>query len=405
MPSFAEFGNDLYTGRRSIDFVGRRRLWYALAAVAVLLSIGGLALRGLNLGLEFSGGSEFRVTKSASQSEIAGVDAVHSVIPGVEAKVSKLGTDGVRVTTNKIEPGQVERVQAAVAKAYGVPVDDVSTSFVGPTWGQDVSSKALQGLLVFLVAVALVIAAYFRTWTMAASAIIALIHDLILTVGVYAIVGFEVTPASVIGFLTILGYSLYDTVVVFDKVRENTESIESNLKRTYGEAANRAVNQTLVRSINTSVVALLPVASILFIGAFVLGAGTLKDLSLALFVGIAAGTYSSIFIATPLLVHLREREPEMRNQAQRVLRKRAESGGAAAGASRTGRSAEPADSGVLATVGAAGATGEAEADDAGGATASGGAGSDQLRPATDRAGAGSRRQQPRRNRSGGGRKR
>ena len=168
------------------------------------------------------------------------------------------------------------------------------------------------------------IALYFRTWKMAVAAIVALVHDLLLTVGVYAIVGFEVTPASVIGFLTILGYSLYDTVVVFDKVRENTEHITATTKRTYGEAANLAVNQTLVRSINTSVVALLPVASILFIGAFLLGAGTLKDISLALFVGIAAGTYSSIFIATPLLVHLREREPELRAQAERVRRKRAE---------------------------------------------------------------------------------
>jgi preprotein translocase subunit SecF len=326
MFSFAKFGNDLYTGRRSIDFVGRRKLWYLIAAVAIGLSLVGLGVRGLNLGLEFVGGSELRVSKASTQSETAGVDAVHSVLPGMEAKVSTLGSDGVRVTTNRIKDDQVEQVREAVARAYGVSPEEVSTSFVGPTWGQDVSSKALQGLVAFLIAVAIVIALYFRTWTMAVAAIVALVHDLILTVGIYAIVGFEVTPATVIGFLTILGYSLYDTVVVFDKVRENTEHIETNVKRTYGEAANVAVNQTLVRSINTSVVALLPVASILFIGSLLLGAGTLKDISLALFVGIAAGTYSSIFIATPLLAHLREREPVIAAQAERVRRKRAGDG-------------------------------------------------------------------------------
>jgi preprotein translocase subunit SecF len=228
------------------------------------------------------------------------------------------------VETDKLASTQVEKVRQAVARAYGVSEDKVSTNFVGPQWGQDVSRQALTGLGVFLVAVALVIALYFRTWKMAMAAIIALVHDLILTVGIYALVGFEVTPASVIGFLTILGYSLYDTVVVFDKVRENTDHLAATTKRTYSEAANLAVNQTLVRSINTSVVALLPVASILFIGAFLLGAGSLKDISLSLFVGIAAGTYSSIFIATPLLADLRQREPEMREQAERVLRKRAE---------------------------------------------------------------------------------
>jgi preprotein translocase subunit SecF len=362
MPSFSAFGNDLYTGRRSIDFVGRRRLWYVIAAAAVALSLLGLGVRGLNLGLEFVGGSEFRVTGASSQNEILGTNAVHSVAPGVEARVSTVGPTGVRVTTPTLESHQAELVRAAVAKAYGVQTDDVSTSTVGASWGRDVSSKALQGLFVFLVAVALVIALYFRTWKMAVAAIVALIHDLILTVGIYAIVGFEVTPASVIGFLTILGYSLYDTVVVFDKVRENTEHIETNTKRTYGEAANRAVNQTLVRSINTSVVALLPVASILFIGAFLLGAGTLKDISLSLFVGIAAGTYSSIFIATPMLVHLREREPAIAAQGERVLRKRTERGGADLTLDPDAADSGGEGAGVLAAVGAPGAGADADAE-------------------------------------------
>jgi preprotein translocase subunit SecF len=346
MPSFAAFGNDLYTGRRSIDFVGRRRTWYMIATAAVMLSLLSLGVRGLNLGLEFRGGSEFRVTKATTQSESRGEEAVKSVVgPTAQVRVSKLGSDSVRVETDKLSDDQTEQVRMKVAAAYGVASDAVSTSFVGPQWGEDVSQKALTGLFVFLVGVALVIAMYFRTWKMAVAAIVALVHDLILTVGIYALVGFEVTPASVIGFLTILGYSLYDTVVVFDKVRENTAHILNTVKRTYGEAANLAVNQTLVRSINTSVVALLPVASILFIGTLLLGAGSLKDISLALFVGIAAGTYSSIFIATPLLAELRGREPEMRAQAERVARKRVE-------AAAEGAAGGDEASAVFATVGA-----------------------------------------------------
>jgi len=347
MPSFAAFGNDLYTGRRSIDFVGRRKLWYAIAVAAMALSMLGLGVRGLNLGLEFRGGSEFRISKAASQSENLAVDAVSSVVAGAQPpKVSRLGSDGVRVETDKLTEEQSVAIKSKLATAYKVPADSISSTYVGPQWGRDVSNKALTGLGVFILAVALVIALYFRTWKMALSAIIALVHDLALTVGIYAIVGFEVTPASVIGFLTILGYSLYDTVVVFDKVRENTEHLGSSMKRTYPEAANLAVNQTLVRSINTSVVALLPVASILFIGAFVLGAGSLKDISLSLFVGIAAGTYSSIFIATPLLADLRSREPEMRAQAERVFRKRAEAAAVAVPAD------DAVDGDVLAPVGA-----------------------------------------------------
>jgi preprotein translocase subunit SecF len=387
MPSFAAFGNDLYTGRRSIDFIGRRRLWYLIAAVAVLLSVASLGVRGLNLGLEFRGGSEFRVSNTTSQSETLGTDAIQAVVPGAQSRVSKLGSNSVRIETDKLNDAQTEEARTRVAKAYGVSVDDVSSSFVGPQWGQDVSQKALIGLLVFLVLVALVIALYFRTWKMAMAAIVALIHDLILTVGIYALIGFEVTPASVIGFLTILGYSLYDTVVVFDKVRENTAHITNSTKRTYAEAANLAVNQTLVRSINTSVVALLPVASILFIGAFILGAGSLKDISLSLFIGIAAGTYSSIFIATPLLADLRSREPELRAQADRVLRKRAEA--AAAGSSAPVTDAE--ETTVLARVGG---------------------NADSAEPVTAPAAAGARggqspgqRQQPRRSGTGGGRNR
>jgi preprotein translocase subunit SecF len=330
MPSFAKFGNDLYSGRRSYDFVGHRRRWYAIAAVVVLISIGGLAIRGLNAGIEFRGGSEFRISDVTDTSELAGQEAVTSVVPGADVRVSVIQPlsggpedSGVRIQTNKLSDADIEKVRVALAEKYQVDESEITSSFVGSSWGKDVSRKAVTGLVVFLFLVAAVISLYFRTWKMAVAALVALAHDLVITVGLYALIGFEVTPASVIGFLTILGYSLYDTVVVFDKVRENTENITTTARRTYAEAANLAVNQTLVRSINTSVVALLPVGSILFIGSFLLGAGTLKDISLALFIGIAVGTYSSVFIATPLLVHLRENEPELRAQAARVQKKRA----------------------------------------------------------------------------------
>jgi preprotein translocase subunit SecF len=297
MPSFAAFGNDLYTGRRSIDFVGRRRLWYAIAAVAVLLSVAGLGIRGLNLGLEFRGGSEFRISKAASQSESLAVSTVAAAVPGAVAKVSKLGTDGLRIETPRLTQSQSEQVQAGLAKAFKVAEDKVSTSFVGPQWGQDVSNKALTSLLVFLVAVAIVIALYFRTRTMAVAAIVALIHDLILTVGVYAIVGFEVTPASVIGFLTILGYSLYDTVVVFDRVREQRRSVPPD--QAWATTVNRAVLATVPRTVNTGLGALF-----VLVALAVLGGDSLRDFALALIIGILVGTWSSSFTASPALIAL-----------------------------------------------------------------------------------------------------
>ncbi|HEX3002568.1 MAG TPA: protein translocase subunit SecF [Angustibacter sp.] len=346
MFDFARFGNQLYTGERSLEVVRRQKTWYAVSAVVLLVSIVALGVRGLTLGLEFTGGSEFRVTGAKTTSDIPGARAVGEVVPGADAKVAQVGADSVRVQTDKLSDAQTDQVRDALATAYGVKADAVTASYVGPSWGKTVSNKALQGLIVFLILVALVISVYFRNWKVAVAAIVALLHDLVITVGIYALVGFEVTPASVIGFLTILGYSLYDTVVVFDKVRENTAHITTQTRRTYSEAANLAVNQTLVRSINTSVVALLPVASILFIGAFLLGAGTLKDLSLALFVGIATGTYSSVFIATPLLADLREREPEMIALRKRVLSRRQEP---AVRETRSVGGAQPAASGGTAT--------------------------------------------------------
>jgi preprotein translocase subunit SecF len=327
--NFAAFGNDLYTGKRSIDFVGRYKRWYIISGVFVLLAAIGLVWHGLNLSLEFRGGSEFRVSgvNTSSNYEQTAKGAVGTVGPAGAAEVTKVGTDTVRVQTEKLDESQSEDVRAALAKAFNTSEDKVSASFVGPSWGASVSQKALQALAVFLALVSLVMAVYFRTWKMAVAGLVALIHDLFITVGIYALAGFEVSPATMIGFLTILGYSLYDTVVVFDKVRENTTEAMGNGRMSYAQAANLAVNQTLVRSINTTVVALLPIAAILVIGFTFIGPGTLLDLALALFVGIAVGAYSSIFIATPLLVHLRQREPAVVDLAKKAARYQARHGG------------------------------------------------------------------------------
>ena len=324
MANFTRFGNDLYTGARSFDIVGRRKLWYAIAALAILISVLGPVLRGgFTFGIEFTGGSEFQVSGAGTTDQSLATDAVASVTD-TPARVSVVGNDAIRVQTDTLEDGdQSAEVRQALAEAYDVPADDVTESFIGPSWGADITTQAIRALLVFLALAAVVMALYFRTWKMSLAAMVALLHDLVVTAGIYGITGFEVTPAAVIGFLTILGYSLYDTVVVFDKIRENTTEDGSESRRTFGESVNLAVNQTLVRSINTSVVAILPVASILFIGAVLLGAGTLRDIALALFIGILVGTYSTIFIAAPLYAHLREREEGVRKADQRTLANRA----------------------------------------------------------------------------------
>jgi preprotein translocase subunit SecF len=318
---FAGLGGRLYRGETSIDFIGKRRRWYAFSGILIIASALALSIQGLHLGIEFKGGSAFTVTKTA----ITVADARSAIdtvkIPG-EIIVQKIGTNKVRIQTSALSNELSNQVQDALSAKFGVSVDSIDTQTVGPSWGKEITKKAFYGLIGFLVVVLLYLAMAFEP-KMAIAAIISVIHDLFITVGIYALVGFDVTPATVIGFLTILGYSLYDTVVVFDKVRENTRTITSTSRMTYSQAANLAVNQTLVRSINTSIIALLPVASILFVGAGLLGAGTLKDLSLALFIGLATGTYSSIFIATPILAVLREQEPAMQALAKRVAARNA----------------------------------------------------------------------------------
>lgn len=319
MSMLTRFGNGLYTGERSFDFVGRRMLWYLIGAGVVLIAIAITTLRGgFVFGIEFRGGSEFRVSEPAQVVESRAIDTVNDVVGvGSNPRVSIVGGDSVRIQTEQLTPEDTEVIRVELANAYDVPVSEVTSSFIGATWGQDITTQALRALVVFLVLVSGVMALYFRTWKMSLAAMTALIHDLVLTAGVYGVLGFEITPAAVIGFLTILGYSLYDTVVVFDKVRENTAEDGEESTRTFADSVNLAVNQTLVRSINTSVVAVLPVGAILFIGSLLLGAGTLRDIALALFIGILAGTYSTIFIAAPMYVHLRENEPEARKQGRR----------------------------------------------------------------------------------------
>jgi preprotein translocase subunit SecF len=316
MSKFSGLGARLHSGETSVDYIGKRRRWYAVSGLLIIASIAALALQGLHLGIEFKGGSSYTVTKVGSSIAQAESALVSAGITG-EKIIQQVGSDKIRVQTGSLSTQESNAVQDSLASAFGVSVDSIDTQIIGPSWGKEITRKALYGLVGFLIVVILYLAMAFEP-KMAIAAIIAVVHDVFITVGIYALVGFDVTPATVIGFLTILGYSLYDTVVVFDRVRENTRSITSTSKMTYSQAANLAINQTVVRSINTTIVALLPVGSILFVGAGLLGAGTLKDLSLALFIGLATGAYSSIFIATPLLAAMREREPAMQALAKRV---------------------------------------------------------------------------------------
>ena len=324
MAGFAAFGNDLYTGKRSIDFVGKRRWWFLIAALAILVSVAVPLVRGgFELGIEFTGGSEFTVSAPANTEQAIATTAA-SHYTATPARVTNLGDGGIRVQTDSLTSEQNSDLRQELATGYGVDVTQVAVSTIGPSWGADITRQMLIGLGVFLALVALLMAVYFRTWKMALAAIIALFHDLVVTAGIYGITGVEVTPAAVIGFLTILGYSLYDTVVVFDKMRENAAEHTPEGSRTFTELINLAINQTLVRSINTSVVALLPVSGILFIGAFIMGAGTLRDISLALFIGILVGALSTIFLAGPLYAVLREREPKLKRIDDRIRERRGE---------------------------------------------------------------------------------
>ncbi len=351
-PRRASLAHRLYNGEAGLDVVGRSTFWYKVTAVVVLVCIASMLFRGFNFGIDFEGGNSFRVPASAAQ-----LTDIQTAAEDAGAQVSTaqvVGGNTVLLRTGALDTAAESAVVTAIAQAAGVSAAEVSPESVSADWGRDITDQALIALVVFLAAVVLFLAVRFQP-KMAVAAIVALLHDILLTAGVYSLVGFEVTPSTVIGFLTILGFSLYDTVVVFDKVDENTKDLVKGARMTWGEAANLAVNQTLMRSINTSVIALLPVLGLLIIGVGLLGVGTLQDLALVLTVGLAAGTYSSIFLATPVLADLKAREPEVQALRKRVLARRAadarqaSAGGTApvaAGQVANARRSRPAGGGV-----------------------------------------------------------
>lgn len=318
--AFARFGNDLHSGARSYPFVGKRRLWLLLAtvlmAVSVLIpSVSG----GFNLGIDFRGGSEFVVSKTAHVDTATGERVIHEKAKDAsDVRVTNIAPGTIRAQMSKLSDDETLQVKAALQEAYGVSENDVTSSFVGPTWGADVTRQAFWGLVAFVVLALIGMAFYFRTWKMSLASIAGLFFTVVVTVGLYAAFGFEITPSAIIGFLTILSYSLYDSVVVFDKIRENTDGVLERRDTTFAEQINLAVNQTLVRSINTAIVGVLPVGAILFIGAFILGAGTLQDLSLSLFVGILVGMFGTLFVSAPLYASLRLGEAQIREHTAKV---------------------------------------------------------------------------------------
>jgi preprotein translocase subunit SecF len=320
MSRIGGIGGRLYRGEVSVDFVGRQRLWYRISGAILAIAIIALAVFHLNFSVDFKGGDVYKfstpATVHATQAQVS--NTVTAAGGGTTITVQQTGSSGWSVQTPVLKNQKTQfAIQNAVAARFHLPRGAVSIQAIGPSWGSQISQKALEALIAFLVVIVLYLSIAFE-WRMATAALVALVHDIVITVGVYALLRFEVSPATVIGLLTILGYSLYDTVVVFDKVRENTAGLLATRRTTYSEAANLALNQTLVRSINTSVIALLPVAAILAVSVFLLGNGELKDLSLVLFVGMLSGTYSSICIATPVLADLKEREPEFRQLRKQI---------------------------------------------------------------------------------------
>jgi preprotein translocase subunit SecF len=330
----------LNAGEAVFDFIGHRKRWYWVSAVLLLLCVGSFIFRGFNFGIEFDGGTQFQFKAATAQpaevqqvAEQAGADVENT--PQI---VGAGSTRSIVVKAGELTPAEQDKVESALQTSFG---QQVNVQAVSSSWGSDITKAAIRGLVFFLIAVCIFIAIRFE-WKMAVGAIAALFHDLLLTAGIYSIIGFEVSPSTIVGLLTILGFSLYDTVVVFDKVDENARGILGGSRITYSGAANLAVNQTLMRSINTSLIALLPVAGLLFVGAGLLGVGTIKDLALVLFVGLASGAYSSIFLATPIVCELKEREPKYKALAKRVAQRRAAEARGEAPAGTTRRQKAPA---------------------------------------------------------------
>lgn len=327
--------NRLYRGEAGLNIVGRRKVWFGVVGAVFLIALISFFTFGFKAGIEFRGGTEITVPASVGtleQAQTAVGEEIVKVDPEAEVVTSLRlggGTPSYTIRTTPVTNEQANQVKTELMGKFGLSEDAISTSVVSGAWGGQVTQKALVSLAIFLALVTVFLIIRFE-WRMAVAALASLAFDLVAAAAVYSLVGFEVTPSTVIGFLTILGFALYDVVVVFDKVQENTRNITGSSTQTYAEAANLAVNQTLMRSINTGLVALLPVGGLLFIGAGLLGAGTLKDLGLVLFIGMGTAVYSSIFFATPVLVTLKEKEPKIANHTQRVLARRQAGGGKAA---------------------------------------------------------------------------
>jgi preprotein translocase subunit SecF len=369
----------LYRGEISIDFVSRKKLWYIISGCILVISILALGIRGLDYSIDFKGGSQWTVPATAQVTQTK-LEQIVTNSGGVSASATEVqpftgkAVDGTRDFW-QVQAGQLPQPKAIAigsqfSKDFNIPVKDVAVTTVGASWGSQVTDKAIEALIAFLIVIVIYLSIAFE-WRMAASAFVALAHDIVITIGVYALTGFQVSPATIIGLLTILGYSLYDTVVVFDKVRENTAPLLGTRKTTYSKAANLALNQTLVRSINTSLTALLPVTAILVVGTLLLGNGELKDLALVLFVGMLSGTYSSICIATPVLADLKEREPQYKALAKQVALREAGGRGALRRAAKAGAAVGAGTSGT--TVSGTEADGAATGGTANGGAANGGA--------------------------------
>src|ERR1700739_1232129 len=344
----------LYRGEISVEFVSRKKLWYIISGSILGISILALGIRGLGYSIDFKGGSEWTVPATA-QVTAAKLEQIVTNGGGVDASATKVTrfngklVDGTRafwqVQSGQLLNGKALAIGTQIAKDFNLPVKDVPITTVGSSWGSQVTDAAIKALIAFLIVIVIYLSIAFE-WRMAAAAFVALAHDIVITIGVYALTGFQGSPATIIGLLTVLGYSLYDTLVVCDKVRENTAPLLGTRKTTYSKAANLALNQTLVRSINTSLTALLPVAAILVVGTLLLGNGELKDLSLVLFVGMLSGTYSSICIATPVLADLKEREPEYSHLAKQVALREAGGGAALRWAAKAGAAVGAAGTGT-----------------------------------------------------------
>ncbi|WP_344865372.1 protein translocase subunit SecF [Amycolatopsis ultiminotia] len=346
----------MYVGTGALDIVGARKRWYLFFALLLLVCIGSMVFRGFNFGIEFEGGTQIQMPAHGARGEISKSQVIESFQKALgeqPAETQQVGTGAAstfQLRSEALEPAAVDKVKkqlftdlAPIGSSGQPSPQAISDSAVSASWGGEISRQAVIALVVFLVAVVIFLAIYFDT-RMAMAALISLLHDIVVTAGVYSLSGFEVTPATVIGLLTILGFSLYDTVVVFDKVRENSRGLLGLSRRTYGEAANLALNQTLMRSFNTAFIALLPILGLLIVGYILLGSGTLQDLALVQLTGTLVGVLSSVALATPLLVELKMRDPRYRQQAERVRARRAKA------ASRdTGGDFDPTDEKQLAS--------------------------------------------------------